>query len=803
MRPCLPLALRPPSLFGCARCSLTPPSADAPQVDLDVITAACAHLAARAGAVIRAVHERRVAGVPLRVSYKDAADTRSALTEADAAAQAAIVPFLRSHFPHIAVIGEEDEPGATPFGQPSGHPVVHQSDSDPLPPPPAHALLGCAPAADVAVIVDPLDGTFEFVRGNLSAVQTLAGVVVRGRPLAGIVSLPFADGAPVIVATPAGARGLDQAPAGPKRVGDGVRLVASAWATGAEARVAAIVAAPHALALSGAGNKMLHVARGDADVAVLGLGTAVWDTAATAALVASVGGTVTDFFGAPLSHAGRKGPCGVVATGPHFQERDAAGRSHADLCRAIRARMAADSLLRHVGFARAKAPQASDVARDLDGALITAAFLRFALAAPVLSFFAPESSAVRGPLAAGVRLELVHAPSVAQAAPPPASVFLKRARLDDCEDMWYTGACSPSELAKAAEKHAIEAGFLMSRAAHRLAAAGVRFSRALHVDARPAAPNAPPGHGRFLLLLEDFPPADGWGRFGLLDAGQVRACLAALAELHAFFWAFGDDPDAPDLATAVRPQASPFAPDVRVSSDIDVLPARWKAQHSRLTSSLATSASDGDRSVSLNELGNALHRHVTASSYRLHGVGKDRASAVRTICHGDPRAANFFMRPLQDGRWESGMIDFGWAGWGHPALDVAHLLATSVSPGVLDVGGAAELDFLSFYRQRLAEGLVQFGKAADLGAAEQLLPMDELCKFYDDAIVDLAANVVAGDWHRLEMSEAVLRSRRNMFRSAAYNKDVSCAVWLIERTQALLSELESASYVTSEIDGPH
>lgn len=793
MRLCLPLAARPPSLFGVARCSLTPPVSDSGQVDLDVITAACAQLALRAGACIRAVHARRVAGVPLRVSYKDAADTRSALTEADAAAQAAIVPELRARFPSIHVIGEEDElsdvtPPVTVF--------------DPGPLAPFEPIgLGIARAEDVAVIVDPLDGTFEFVRGNLSAVQTLAGIVVRGRPLAGVISLPFAPNAPVIVATPFGAAGLEEAPAGPARVGTGVRLVASAWASGAEAHVAAVVAAPHALALSGAGNKMLHVARGDADIAVLGLGTAVWDTAATAALVVAVGGTVTDFFGAPLPHVSRKGPCGVIATGPRFQERDVQGRSHAELCSSIRARMAADSLLRHVGFARAADPQASDVARDLDGALLTAGFLRYALAAPVLSFSAPESSAHRGPLAAGVRLELVHAPVIGAGAPPPRSVFLKRARLDECEDVWATGSCAPAELAKAARAHAVETGFLMSRAAHRLAASGVRFSRALHVDSRPAAPDAPPGHGRFLLLLEDFAPADGWGRVGLLDASQVRACLESLAQLHAFFWKFGDDPDAADLSAAVRPQASPCAPDVRVPSDIDSLPARWNAQHARLASSLALSAPCGDHLVSLSDLGNALRLHATDAAHRVHAVSKERASPFRTICHGDPRAANFFLRASDGEKWDAAMIDFAWAGWGHPALDVAHLLATSVQPGVLDIDGAAELEFLTFYRQRLIDGLVQFGKAPDRTAAEQLLPMDELSRFYDDAFVDLAAHVVAGHWHRLQMSEEVLRSRRDMFGSAAYSKDVSCAVWFIVRTRALLSKLEPAVYAAAETEG--
>jgi hypothetical protein len=43
----------------------------------------------------------------------------------------------------------------------------------------------------VCVFVDPLDGTKEFVDGRLSAVQTLIGVSVYGRAVAGVMGLPF------------------------------------------------------------------------------------------------------------------------------------------------------------------------------------------------------------------------------------------------------------------------------------------------------------------------------------------------------------------------------------------------------------------------------------------------------------------------------------------------------------------------------------------------------------------------------------------------------------------------------------
>ena len=48
--------------------------------------------------------------------------------------------------------------------------------------------------ADVAVFVDPLDGTREFGEGRLVNVQSLVGISVRGRAMAGAIGLPFPTG---------------------------------------------------------------------------------------------------------------------------------------------------------------------------------------------------------------------------------------------------------------------------------------------------------------------------------------------------------------------------------------------------------------------------------------------------------------------------------------------------------------------------------------------------------------------------------------------------------------------------------
>jgi 3'-phosphoadenosine 5'-phosphosulfate (PAPS) 3'-phosphatase len=46
------------------------------------------------------------------------------------------------------------------------------------------------------VLVDPLDGTKEFLKGNLSAVTVLIGLSIKGIPKVGIVHNPFSTNDP-------------------------------------------------------------------------------------------------------------------------------------------------------------------------------------------------------------------------------------------------------------------------------------------------------------------------------------------------------------------------------------------------------------------------------------------------------------------------------------------------------------------------------------------------------------------------------------------------------------------------------
>ena len=61
----------------------------------------------------------------------------------------------------------------------------------PSPPSPSPLSRPPPPRRQVAVFVDPLDGTREFVEGRFQAVSSVVGISVRGRAVAGVIGLPF------------------------------------------------------------------------------------------------------------------------------------------------------------------------------------------------------------------------------------------------------------------------------------------------------------------------------------------------------------------------------------------------------------------------------------------------------------------------------------------------------------------------------------------------------------------------------------------------------------------------------------
>ncbi|WP_207477690.1 3'(2'),5'-bisphosphate nucleotidase CysQ [Arenibaculum pallidiluteum] len=204
-------------------------------------------------------------------------DDGSPVTEADEAAEAVILPALAAAAPGIAIVSEE-QAAAT------GIPAV-----------PAGRFW----------LVDPLDGTKEFIRRSGEYTVNIA-LIEDGRPILGVVH------APALGLTYAGCAGSAMV----LRQGEPARAI-RARTPGAEGLVVVRsrehgdpdatarflggrrIAAERAI---GSSLKLCLVAAGEADLYPRFGRTMEWDTAAGDAVVRAAGGRVEDLEGRPLAY---------------------------------------------------------------------------------------------------------------------------------------------------------------------------------------------------------------------------------------------------------------------------------------------------------------------------------------------------------------------------------------------------------------------------------------------------------------------------------------------------------------------
>jgi len=201
----------------------------------------------------------------LEVTHK--AD-ESPVTEADKRGEALILKALAEHFPDIPVVSEED---ASEFGAPEE-------------------------IGPRFFLVDPLDGTKAFVRGDPNFTVNI-GLIDNGVPAAGAICAPAtgevwftsADGV-LKRETPGGAETRVQARAWPE--GQALALVSH---TMKEER-AAELAAQYGFSLRApmdSSIKLVRIAEGAADIYPRHGPTMEWDTAAGHAILVAAGGRFT------------------------------------------------------------------------------------------------------------------------------------------------------------------------------------------------------------------------------------------------------------------------------------------------------------------------------------------------------------------------------------------------------------------------------------------------------------------------------------------------------------------------------
>lgn len=252
-----------------------------PHLDLDSAAALLeplTQLAAQAGAAILAVNRSAM-------TVDDKSDG-SPVTQADLAADRVICEGLTRLFPGIPTLSEER---------------LH---------------LAQPPYAGALFLIDPLDGTKEFVAGRQEFTVNIA-LIVNGTPLLGIVGAPalgliwrglVGRGAERLEIKPDLSVGKVAAIRARRMPAAGQPWVAAVSRSHGDIRSEAFIASrPGAMRQEfGSALKFCRVAEGQADIYPRLSPTCEWDVAAGHAVVVAAGGHVADSHGQPLHFGGTR-----------------------------------------------------------------------------------------------------------------------------------------------------------------------------------------------------------------------------------------------------------------------------------------------------------------------------------------------------------------------------------------------------------------------------------------------------------------------------------------------------------------
>lgn len=283
----------------------------------------------------------------LKVELKDETDPRSALTEADSAAQRVIVGSLLAEWgDDLRIVGEEDgvEELRTSLSSTTFTPLKRDMFEDDI------GETAEIDPSDITIFVDPLDGTREFVEERLANCQVLVGIAIGGESVAGAVGIPFPDGNldtdPTIVygladmGTGVIGSTLKRGPFPLEENIDGVKYPRPHYATG-HSPVEVVQETLNEIIdrfggsnviYGGAGNKILGAALNEVACSIQHKYGGPWDLCAPEAILKAMGGRLTDLFGEDIAIYSDDVPprCnerGFIATG--------SGSDHEALSRAL------------------------------------------------------------------------------------------------------------------------------------------------------------------------------------------------------------------------------------------------------------------------------------------------------------------------------------------------------------------------------------------------------------------------------------------------------------------------------------
>jgi len=602
-------------------------------IDLYSLVDECALVATAAGAIIRSVHESRLASGDdvLNASLKEAGEAKSVATIADIRAQRVITRRLIQRFPGLNLVGEEEDDPSIPspdcdFEYPSSHPLHQELESKYKP------ISIEVPIEDLTIFIDPLDGTHEFVQRRVHNSTSLIGIAYHGNPIAGVISSPFADLSQVPRVSLVLAILLPTPFVFPSSVSTPPKLdticLASSKTTSDPTLLSVISRLPQHTSITtpACGNKTLSLLLGSTNVCCFNLKCSLWDTCASTAILRAIGGQVTDLHGASISYSnermermGTGNELGVFATvnlpdNLTHQMLTAGNRECEGVTKLIPG-------LEHSGNGdcdnaiAGDNATASDIVRDIFGCPISLEVLSTVSNTTVTSYSAPEAESQRYLMSYCARI-ILH--------PSSTSLFYKRCVM---RDLPHASLKPIQKLHRDVKSYLVELNFLASNACKSLLNNGtnIRVPKCFHHQF--LHPVKSPLDAKFAMLLEDFSPQKGWRQYSQLGPKQMELGIVSLARFHAFFWNDGGG----DLDGKVWEVASHWAPERQNPKSIDDMGEVWRrAGHGKADNF-------GDGSEGHMALGERV-RNVAGEVARKAHPGRNHKHF--TLLHGDAKAGN-------------------------------------------------------------------------------------------------------------------------------------------------------------------
>jgi myo-inositol-1(or 4)-monophosphatase len=257
----------------------------------------CALRAAEAGAAVASGSFREGIAVETKGQKTDV------VTQADRDAQAQVVSTIRDYYPEVPVVGEEDEE------------------------------LGVVPDSGPAWVVDPIDGTNNFVRG-IRTWTTSVAATEDGAPLAGATVCPALEDTYLLESGTAYRNGEELSVSNRTDPEEFVVVPTVWWDFGRKEEYAAacrgIVERFGDMRRFGSAQLELALcAAGAVDGVLTNLRANPWDSLVGVGLVEAAGGIVTDIEGDPWRHDSR----GLVASNGEAHEAVLAAAREAETAR--------------------------------------------------------------------------------------------------------------------------------------------------------------------------------------------------------------------------------------------------------------------------------------------------------------------------------------------------------------------------------------------------------------------------------------------------------------------------------------